>query len=70
MGGRASARCSAEQTEVARFWDFSRPPLPVLTTSSPTAKGAVRHYHRIGALVQEVGEAPPRVARDCAQTPA
>ncbi|HEX6722590.1 MAG TPA: PA-phosphatase, partial [Burkholderiaceae bacterium] len=27
MGGRTSTRRSAEQTEVARFWDFSAPPI-------------------------------------------
>lgn len=27
LGGRASTRRSAEQTEVARFWDFSAPPV-------------------------------------------
>jgi membrane-associated phospholipid phosphatase len=32
-------------------------PLPVLTTSSPTAKGATRQYRNLGALVQEVGDA-------------
>jgi len=32
-------------------------PLPVLTTSSPTAKGAVRRYPSIDALVAEVGNA-------------
>lgn len=31
--------------------------LPMLTTSSPTAKGAVRRYPSIDALVQEVGNA-------------
>jgi PAP2 superfamily len=32
-------------------------PLPELTTSSPTAKGAVRRYQSIDALVREVGNA-------------
>lgn len=32
-------------------------PMPVLETSSPTAKGATRRYTSIGALVQEVGDA-------------
>ena len=32
-------------------------PLPVLTTSSPTAKGVTRRYQSIDALVQEVGNA-------------
>jgi hypothetical protein len=32
-------------------------PLPVLTTASPTAKGAVRRYQSIDALVTEVGNA-------------
>jgi hypothetical protein len=32
-------------------------PLPVLTTSSPTAKGATRRYDSIGALMQEVSNA-------------
>ena len=32
-------------------------PLPVLTTSSPTAKGAARRYQSIDALVKEVGDA-------------
>jgi hypothetical protein len=32
-------------------------PMPVLTTSSPTAKGATRRYQSIDALVQEVGNA-------------
>jgi membrane-associated phospholipid phosphatase len=32
-------------------------PMPVLETSSPTAKGATRRYASVGALVQEVGEA-------------
>ena len=27
LGGRASTRRSAEQTEVARFWDYSAPPI-------------------------------------------
>jgi hypothetical protein len=27
MGGRTSARRSAEQTDVARFWDYSAPPI-------------------------------------------
>jgi membrane-associated phospholipid phosphatase len=31
--------------------------LPLLTTSSPTAKGATRQYRNLGALVQEVGDA-------------
>ncbi len=32
-------------------------PLPVLTTSSPTAKGVTRRYQSIDALVEEVGNA-------------
>jgi PAP2 superfamily len=32
-------------------------PMPVLETSSPTAKGVTRRYTSIGALVQEVGDA-------------
>jgi PAP2 superfamily len=32
-------------------------PMPVLETSSPTAKGAARRYASVGALVQEVGDA-------------
>ena len=32
-------------------------PMPVLETSSPTAKGATRRYASVGALVQEVGDA-------------
>ena len=32
-------------------------PLPVLTTSSPTAKGATRRYDSISAMVQEVSDA-------------
>jgi hypothetical protein len=32
-------------------------PLPVLTTSSPTAKGATRHWTRVEDFVQEVGDA-------------
>lgn len=32
-------------------------PMPVLTTSSPTAKGAVRRYDSIGAMMQEVSNA-------------
>ena len=31
--------------------------MPVLETSSPTAKGATRRYASVGALVQEVGDA-------------
>lgn len=32
-------------------------PMPVLETSSPTAKGAVRRYNNVGTLVQEVSDA-------------
>jgi hypothetical protein len=37
--------------------DVDSGPVPLLTTSSPTAKGAVRRYPSIDALVQEVGNA-------------
>ena len=37
--------------------DVGSAPLPLLTTSSPTAKGATRHYRSTGALVQDVGDA-------------
>jgi hypothetical protein len=50
-----SALASALGTVLAAEADSA--PLPVLTTSSATAKGATRRYHSIDALVQEVADA-------------
>jgi hypothetical protein len=50
-----SALASALGTVLAA--EAGTAPLPVLTTSSPTAKGATRRYPSIAALVQEVADA-------------
>lgn len=47
----ASALCTVLEAEIGAG------PMPVLETSSPTAKGATRRYASVAALVQEVGDA-------------
>jgi hypothetical protein len=37
--------------------DLGRGPVPVLSTSSPSAKGAVRRWHRLEDFVHEVSNA-------------
>jgi membrane-associated phospholipid phosphatase len=60
MGGRTSARRSAEQTEVARFWDFSAPPIYhalVRSVALQPRRDIVRNARLFAAVAQAMDDA-------------
>jgi hypothetical protein len=60
MGGRASTRRSAEQTEVARFWDFSAPPIYhalVRSVALQPGRDVVRNARLFASVAQAMDDA-------------
>ena len=60
MGGRTSARRSAEQTEVARFWDFSAPPIYhalVRSVALQPGRDIARNARLFAAVAQAMDDA-------------
>jgi hypothetical protein len=60
MGGRTSARRSAEQTEVARFWDYSGPPIYhalVRSVALQPGRSVERNARLFAAVAQAMDDA-------------
>jgi hypothetical protein len=60
LGGRTSARRSAEQTEVARFWDYSAPPIYhalVRSVALQPGRGLERNARLFAAVAQAMDDA-------------
>jgi PAP2 superfamily len=60
MGGRTSARRSAEQTEVARFWDYSAPPIYhalVRSVAMQPGRSLERNARLFAAVAQAMDDA-------------
>ncbi len=60
MGGRTSARRSAEQTDVARFWDYSAPPVYhalVRSVALQAGRDIARNARLFAAVAQAMDDA-------------
>ena len=60
LGGKSSARRSAEQTEIARFWEFSLPPIyhgVVRSVANMPAREVTRNARLFAAVTQATDDA-------------
>jgi PAP2 superfamily len=60
LGGKASARRSAEQTEIARFWEFSLPPIyhgVVRSVADMPGRDATQNARLFAAVTQAMDDA-------------
>jgi hypothetical protein len=60
LGGKASTQRSAEQTEIARFWDYSLPPIYhgiVRSVADQSGRDATRNARLFAAVTQAMDDA-------------